>query len=324
MKIKFLKAGLFIFTVSLFVLIIFASKLSGYFKVGISKASTYPSYCPDVCTSDGATKNVNGVSQCWVAKCVATNDSSCSEYGWKIDHYVDCTGSNGGGTSTDSCIPDNTTTDCEQIGGVWERCTIYHGDKGYSNSSCQGIPASQTGNRCSANHFCDTYPYCISNTTCEYREKSCTPDSSCGKSNPTPTPSQTPTPTPTPTPTSTVTPTATPTATPTETPTPTPTCTPTETPTTTPNWCNGTCGSNYNCQGGYFCYNGYCRNPSCPDDSGCGCGSTSTPTPTPPQVLGASAPPNLPKTGSDTLGLIASLSGIMGIGFYLFKKFELV
>jgi LPXTG-motif cell wall-anchored protein len=32
----------------------------------------------------------------------------------------------------------------------------------------------------------------------------------------------------------------------------------------------------------------------------------------------------LPKTGSDTLGLIASLSGIMGIGFYLFKKFELV
>jgi LPXTG-motif cell wall-anchored protein len=108
------------------------------------------------------------------------------------------------------------------------------------------------------------------------------------------------------------------------TPTPTPTETPTPTPTATPNFCNGTCGSNYNCQGGYFCHDGYCRNPACQDDSSCGCGSTPTPTPTPPPVLGASAPPVLPKTGSDTAGIVIGLLGIAGTGVYLFKKFKLI
>jgi LPXTG-motif cell wall-anchored protein len=140
----------------------------------------------------------------------------------------------------------------------------------------------------------------------------------------TPTPTPTPTPTITPTPTPTVTPTPTPTPTPTVTPTPTPTETPTPTPTATPNFCNGTCGSNYNCQGGYFCHDGYCRNPACQDDSSCGCGSTPTPTPTPPPVLGASAPPELPKTGSNTLGIVAGLAGILGTGIYLFRKFKLI
>jgi len=86
-------------------------------------------------------------------------------------------------------------------------------------------------------------------------------------------------------------PTNTPSATPTDTPIPTatdtplPTNTPTVTPTPTnlsntydnPNSCNGTCGSNSNCQANYFCYNGYCRNPLYPNDASCG---QTTPTPT--------------------------------------------
>lgn len=124
---------------------------------------------------------------------------------------------------------------------------------------------------------------------------------------------------------STPTPTATATATPTLTPTETPTETPN--PTGTPNFCGGTCGSNYNCQGGYFCYNGFCRNPSCPNDSSCGCGATSTPTPTPtapPVVLGSTAPPVLPKTGSNLLEVLAGLVGTAGVGIYFFKKFKLI
>ncbi len=149
---------------------------------------------------------------------------------------------------------------------------------------------------------------------------------------PTPTPHLTPTPTPTatptitPTPTPTVTPTPTPTPTPTVTPTPTitPTPTPTPTPTSTPNWCNGTCGSNYNCQGGYFCHDGFCRNPSCPDESDCDCAvSTPTPTPTAPPVLGATAPPSLPKTGGG-MAAIFPLFGLGGVGIYLIKKYKLI
>jgi uncharacterized repeat protein (TIGR01451 family)/LPXTG-motif cell wall-anchored protein len=129
-----------------------------------------------------------------------------------------------------------------------------------------------------------------------------------------------------PTPTPTATPTVTPTSTPTTTPTMTPTATPSETPTptATPNYCNGTCGSNNNCQGGYFCYNGYCRNPSCANETSCGCpGATPTPT-APPVILGATAPPVLPKTGSDSLFILAGLMGSMGTGFFLFKKFKLI
>lgn len=75
----------------------------------------------------------------------------------------------------------------------------------------------------------------------------------------------------------------------TATPTATPTLTPT--PTGTPNSCNGTCGSNFNCQGGLMCYQGFCRNPSCASNSSCSCGG-STPTPTPTQAA-------LPNTGVD-------------------------
>lgn len=119
------------------------------------------------------------------------------------------------------------------------------------------------------------------------------------------------------------TPTPTPTLTPTPTVTPTPTATPTgtPTPTSTPNYCGGTCGSNYNCQGGLFCYQGFCRNPDCPNQSSCGC---SNPTPTPPPVLGASTPPELPKTGSNGLAVFAGLIGIVGAGVAIFRKFKLI
>ncbi len=131
-----------------------------------------------------------------------------------------------------------------------------------------------------------------------------------------PTPDNTPVPTPTHTPT--------PTPTPTATLTPTPAVTPTSTPTSTstPNWCNGTCGSNSNCQSGYFCYNGYCRNPSCADRSDCNC-ATTTPTPTPPPVLGATAPPVLPKTGGGIMDLFA-LIGIGGLGTFFIKRYRLI
>lgn len=72
-----------------------------------------------------------------------------------------------------------------------------------------------------------------------------------------------------------------------------------------------------------FCYNGYCRNPECPSESSCGCPG-STPTPTPPPVLGASTPPELPKTGSDDWVIVAGLIGIMGTGMAIFRKFKLV
>jgi len=37
------------------------------------------------------------------------------------------------------------------------------------------------------------------------------------------------------------------------------------------NDCGGTCGSNSNCNSNLFCYNGFCRNASCPDDPDCDC-----------------------------------------------------
>ena len=48
-----------------------------------------------------------------------------------------------------------------------------------------------------------------------------------------------------------------------------------------PNSCGGTCGSNYNCQSNYMCYQGFCRNPNCPNEVSCGCNSA-TPQPTQP------------------------------------------
>ncbi len=46
------------------------------------------------------------------------------------------------------------------------------------------------------------------------------------------------------------------------------------------NACQGTCGSNYNCNNGLFCFNGFCRNPDCREDNTCGCRQTATPKPT--------------------------------------------
>lgn len=74
-------------------------------------------------------------------------------------------------------------------------------------------------------------------------------------------------------------PTSTPSATPTATGSSTPSPTPTPTSSGEPNSCGGTCGSNSNCGSGYYCYNGYCRNPNCPEDTDCTCG-TATPTAT--------------------------------------------
>lgn len=51
------------------------------------------------------------------------------------------------------------------------------------------------------------------------------------------------------------------------------------------NACGGTCGSNYNCNPGLYCYNGYCRNPDCPTSNTCGC------TPTPKPTIKATATP---------------------------------
>lgn len=118
-----------------------------------------------------------------------------------------------------------------------------------------------------------------------------------------------------PTPTVTPTPTATPkpTVKPTTTPTPAPTATPTPTPKPgEPNQCGGTCGSNYNCQGGLFCFEGYCRNPSCATDSDCYC----------PTVSGTSSAvvKETPKTGG-LMGVEGiALLGVGGVGWAV-KRF---
>lgn len=96
----------------------------------------------------------------------------------------------------------------------------------------------------------------------------------CGSTPPTNTPRPTNTPTNTPTPTQVPSNTPSPTGTlvPSNSPTPTNTPGPTNTPATptdSPNSCNGTCGSDNNCQSGLSCYLGFCRNPNNPSDSGC-------------------------------------------------------
>jgi protein-disulfide isomerase len=47
-----------------------------------------------------------------------------------------------------------------------------------------------------------------------------------------------------------------------------------------PNGCGGTCGSNYNCKANFYCYQGFCRNPICSDDSDCNCSTSATAKPT--------------------------------------------
>jgi len=89
------------------------------------------------------------------------------------------------------------------------------------------------------------------------------------------------------------------------TPTPTPTPTPSPTPTAAPNTCNGTCGSDSNCQTGLICSSGFCRNPLCVSSSDCACGAatptptaTSSATPVPTQVV-QGTPRAIPVTGTD-------------------------
>lgn len=121
---------------------------------------------------------------------------------------------------------------------------------------------------------------------------------------PTPTPTVTimPTAIPTPTPTGTVAPTPTPTVTPTGVPGVTPTPTPTNSP-SNPNFCGGTCGSNLNCQPGYFCYQGFCRIPSCQDSVDCICRGT-TPTPVAPATPKTGNPLVLEFLGAGTLSVL--------------------
>lgn len=94
--------------------------------------------------------------------------------------------------------------------------------------------------------------------------------------------------------------------------TPAPTATPTNPP-GEPNSCGGTCGSNYNCQSGLFCYSGFCRNPSCPTQTSCSCPrGTATPTATPkltstPRLTPTPTQASLPDAGT-------SLPTIFGIG----------
>ncbi len=70
-------------------------------------------------------------------------------------------------------------------------------------------------------------------------------------------------------------------------------------PNPTPNSCGGTCGSNYNCNSGLFCYQGFCRNPFCSSDTSCECKATPTPSPTPKgtaKPLVSPTPPVVPLT----------------------------
>lgn len=167
---------------------------------------------------------------------------------------------------------------CHCNNGVW---TIGQG------ASCDGLCAC-TGNNCTDCNPTNTpVPHHPSNTP---TPRTPSPTPTRGPS-PTPTriPSVTPSPTRGPSPTPTLTPTLTPTNTPTPTPTPTltPTLTPTNTPTPTPttsppNACGGTCGSNINCGSDLFCHSGFCRNPSCPNETDCTCQASPTSTPVPP------------------------------------------
>lgn len=79
--------------------------------------------------------------------------------------------------------------------------------------------------------------------------------------------------------------------------TPTPSPSPTATP--APNTCNGSCGSNSNCQSGLICSGGACRNPLCTTAADCSCG-VATPTPTALPTLAPLATPRpIPVTGVD-------------------------
>ena len=317
MNIKFLRAGLVVLVASLFASILLFGKLDFFSKL---TTKAYPSYCPDACSQAGVTKTVTSqasVGRCWVAQCRATGDSTCPQYGWYIDHYISCPISSPPSGPVSCATPTNPCSS----GSYCRKWVCPYGDTNHDGkcqtgdtgatytdyTDCSGISC---GSQCCQIDWLNSAGggYCTQANNCKEIKLNCATSG----------PSSRPTPTVTPTPT------ATPTYTPTSTPVVTPTPTETPTPTSTPNYCNGTCGSNYNCQGGYYCYNGYCRNPSCPDDSGCGCGATSTPSPTPPPVLGATAPPVLPNTGSNDWAFILGFIGIGAVGLAIFKRFKLI
>jgi len=74
-----------------------------------------------------------------------------------------------------------------------------------------------------------------------------------------------------------------------------------------PNFCGGTCGSNYNCQANFFCFEGYCRNPLCSGDADCVC-NTTTATPS---AIATSKPTLKPKGGNETPDPIGTIVPIV-------------
>lgn len=78
------------------------------------------------------------------------------------------------------------------------------------------------------------------------------------------------------------------------------------------NACNGTCGSNSNCNSGLMCYSGFCRNPNCVTDSTCNC-ATAAPTSTTTSTAAAVAttPAPIPVTGFDAPTIIGATAGIL-------------
>jgi protein-disulfide isomerase len=62
-----------------------------------------------------------------------------------------------------------------------------------------------------------------------------------------------------------------------------------------PNSCGGTCGSNYNCKANLYCYQGFCRNPICSNESDCDCSTTTSATATPKSTVATA------KSGTSTV-----------------------
>jgi hypothetical protein len=113
-----------------------------------------------------------------------------------------------------------------------------------------------------------------------------------------------------------------------------------------PNTCGGTCGSNYNCNAPLYCFNGFCKNPDCPNDFTCGCKATPTPSasvkpkskvvPTPEIVMltratplptfkptvtaSPSAQPDMGKEVGIDFKLIGILSGAAAIVLFILSK----
>lgn len=109
--------------------------------------------------------------------------------------------------------------------------------------------------------------------------------------------------------TATATATATATGTATTTATATSTATATATATGTPNACGGTCGTNANCREGFYCYQGYCKNPDCPTDADCSCNQTASPTGTLRAAASPTAEPALPDAGTSLPTIIGISAG---------------